>query len=247
MSEVHHGGIVSGEHIISDGDIALSVKEVEEPIKLLPSYPALEAALRKGGTLHAFSSGGGLRVFRLEGSVTPGKRGMKLLAYGEHPHAEIALRHTEEDCAAGGRKYDDVYGKLYDHYLTGSRDTSSNIDRFLRVSRSFDIYFKRRNKGSFVLSATYLYEQPWPKAISDYVSKTLTPFTWKTQDGTVYEMSPFRFANGEMGTSLKTVSSPNKKRRSCFSQRRIYFSARTFSSLLAKMEKEFAKTFNEEW
>lgn len=234
-----------------NADNVLTIEEFEEPIVFLSEHPAVEEAIRGGATLHAFSSGGGLRVFRVEaGSKSPGKRGNKLLAYGEHPYAEIALRHTEEDCQAGGRKYDDVYGKgkSYTHYLTGASEPNGVIDRYLRIGRSFDIYFKRRGKGSFVFSSTYLYDRPWPRNAAHLVLTTWTPYTW-TANGVTYEMSPFVFpGNGEKSTSLRVLSNTNQKRsRGCMFDRRVYFTARTFSQLLKKMEKELAKTFKGDW
>lgn len=62
------------------------------------SMEQLEQALRAGGQLHAFRSGGGLRVVRVE-------RDAGLVAYGEHPHMGDALRLAGEDYAAGQQCY----------------------------------------------------------------------------------------------------------------------------------------------
>ena len=71
----------------------------KEPPPAQPcSLDHLQQALRNGAKLHAFLSGGGLRVVRLE-------KGGKLLGYGEHPYIEEALRHADEDTEAGGRPY----------------------------------------------------------------------------------------------------------------------------------------------
>jgi len=96
----------------------------------------LEGALRKGNCIHAFLSGGGLRVIRIEK-----KRNGKLLGYGEHPEVDEALRHVAEDFAAGGRPYNKVYGPkgLYAHPRTGSSETTSDLDAWIRQGRTFDI------------------------------------------------------------------------------------------------------------
>lgn len=98
------------------------------------SYKAIENILaeKASNAIHAFRSGGGLRVLRLE-------CGDDLLGYGESIQFDEALKNLENDTAAGGRKYNEVYGKLTPHYLTGTSEVSSNIDRWLLMGRSFDI------------------------------------------------------------------------------------------------------------
>jgi hypothetical protein len=98
----------------------------------------LEGALRKGNCIHAFLSGGGLRVIRIEKKARNGT----LVGYGEHPDVEDALKHAAEDFTAGGRPYDKVYGPkgLYAHYLTGSTSTASALDAWVRRGSTFDIH-----------------------------------------------------------------------------------------------------------
>jgi hypothetical protein len=99
------------------------------------SSAILEGALRKGHVIHAFLSGGGLRVIRVEK-----ERHGTLLGYGEHPSVSEALKHAAEDFVAGGRPYADVYGDngKYPHYLTGSPTPDSELDSWLRHGNTFD-------------------------------------------------------------------------------------------------------------
>lgn len=92
----------------------------------------IEQALRYGCRLHAFRSGAGLRVVRIE------KDG-DLVGYGEHPHASDALSHANEDILAGGRPYDEVYGCLKPHYLTGSSSANDELDLWLLQGHTFDV------------------------------------------------------------------------------------------------------------
>ena len=90
----------------------------------------LSGALKQGVKLHAFRSGGGLRVVSLSRA---GKEG-----YGEHPNIEDALSHAAEDFTAGGRPYKDVYGKSKPHYLTGSSTASSGLDQWILQGHTVD-------------------------------------------------------------------------------------------------------------
>lgn len=99
--------------------------------KEMPELIGIHKALLEGCRMHAFLSGGGLRVIRLEiGEVLKG--------YGEHPHVEEALRHSDEDFLAGKRERKNVYGKLYPHYLTGATLPTSNLDAWIRRGNTFD-------------------------------------------------------------------------------------------------------------
>jgi hypothetical protein len=101
--------------------------------------------------IHAFRSGGGLRILRLE-------RDKELVGYGEAPNFDTALEYLEEDVAAGGHNYEDVYGenKLHPHYLTGTTKTSSNIDRWLLSGNSFDIRNLHRHDNDYEFKSTFL-------------------------------------------------------------------------------------------
>lgn len=93
----------------------------------------IEQALKGGCRLHAFRSGGGLRVVRIEEAGT-------LKGYGEHPHVSEALIHANDDAVAGGREYSQVYGGAKPLYLTGSSVPESGLDDWLMHGNTFDAY-----------------------------------------------------------------------------------------------------------
>jgi hypothetical protein len=93
----------------------------------------IEAALSQGYKLHAFLSGGGLRVVRIENDTD------ELRGYGEHPNIEDALAHANLDLGHGHRPYSEVYGKEFPHYLTGSITTTSPLDAWVRKGSTFDV------------------------------------------------------------------------------------------------------------
>ena len=78
----------------------------------------VEEALRKGKGLHAFLSGGGLRVVRIEDKGRGTLRG-----YGEHPHIDEAQRLDEMLAPAGS--------KLLCVSSFGVYDMVGNIDEFV--------------------------------------------------------------------------------------------------------------------
>lgn len=93
----------------------------------------IHQALREGCRLQAFCSGGGLRIVRIE------KDG-KLKGYGEHPMIHDALSHVDEDFLAGGKPHNEVYGKKYPHYLTGSASSSNDLDVWILRGCTFDVW-----------------------------------------------------------------------------------------------------------
>lgn len=171
----------------------------------------LESALKKGNVMHAFLSGGGLRVVRLE----KGRHG-KLTGYGEHPHVDEALRHTAEDFAAGGRPYSEVYGTFdFDHpeggkkgiypmYLTGASTPDGELDAWVRQGHTFDALFVN---NEFVFELRGLEESRTPE---DYVKRCTAGevIKWTDDRGVTYECSPSRFPNGEACCSTRIVAKP---------------------------------------
>lgn len=168
--------MISGERITMEDvdaaegndieDVAWSEEQLNPPLQLRPC-PALEAELRNGLRLHAFRSGGGLRVIYLaddgHGPCSPNGKG-----YGEHPNIEEAIRLAEEDCAAGGREYEEVYGKLVPQFLTGTSNPSSPLDRWILMGRAFDVKFEQ---GEFVFCSEFICERNTPKEIREQVVK----------------------------------------------------------------------------
>jgi len=174
-------------------------------------FEVIEGALRKGGVMHAFMSGGGLRVMRIE----KGRHG-KLLGYGEHPYADEALRHVAEDFAAGGRPYDKVYGTcnfdnpkkskkgIYDMYLTGASAPDGQLDAWIRKGSTFDA---RYVDGQYEVDLRGWGEMRTPKDVIDRVTKTGKSETFKDERGNEYEASFMRFpGNGEPGCSTKPIN-----------------------------------------
>ena len=171
------------------------------PPKDMPELPGIHQALRDGCRLHAFMSGGGLRVIRLE------KR-KQLKAYGEFPHVEEALQHADEDYLAGGLPYDQKYGSKgkYVHYLTGSTLPTSNLDAWIRAGQTFDC-MRVGKQVIFRLDGYIQYEMP--AAIEEWtVANPGEPIQWSSLRGFTYDsVYVLRlFANGEAGHSMKTVS-----------------------------------------
>jgi hypothetical protein len=160
----------------------------------------LEAALRKGGSMHAFLSGGGLRVIRIEKP-----RHGKLIAYGEHPVVAEAFRITAEDFKAGGRPYGEVYGKLEEHYLTGQSMPEGELDAWVRRGATFDAHFK---EGNFVFELRGLHDHETPAGYHERAMKGET-LRWTSDRGVTYEIQPSRLPNGSVGSSTRQVSRPN--------------------------------------
>ncbi len=166
------------------------------PPKVMPELPGIAKALATGCKLHAFLSGGGLRVVRLE-------RKDALKGYGEHPDVSEALLHTSDDYLAGGRPYDEVYGKECPHYLTGSTLPASNLDAWLRQGRTFKAW-QEGHEVVFQLSG-YGYMNPPDDVVER--AKAGETVRWRKR-GYTMESSPYQFASGEWGCSTRPIKSP---------------------------------------
>ena len=161
----------------------------------------VERALHAGAKLRAFSSGGGLRVLRLE---TNGE----LVGYGEHPNVEPAFEHVAEDFEAGGRPYKEVYGKLHTHYLTGTTQCSSDLDMWIREGQKFEAFIDGE-EVVFVLKGYQHNEAPEGYQERVFAGETLT---WESR-GYTYRMVPSTFpGNGETCASTEIVSKPEGER-----------------------------------
>lgn len=155
------------------------------------TYEILEGALKKGNVMHAFMSGGGLRVIRLEKT-----RHGKLTGYGEHPYVDEALRHAAEDFAAGGRPYSEVYGTcdwdnpekskkgIYDMYLTGASTPEGQLDTWIRRGSTFDCRF---TDGQFEADLRGWGEFHTPDAALKEAQATGKQVRTTTDRGVVYE------------------------------------------------------------
>ncbi len=156
----------------------------------------LDIAIQRGARLHAFMSGGGLRVIRLE------HKG-RLVAYGEAPDVSEALTIAAEDYAAGGRPYGDVYGKTRPHYLTGQSEPSGPVDAWLRQGRTFDAWHDGK---AIVVEMRGLQDTKVPEGTHDRVLAGET-VAWVSR-GYTYESTPSRFPNSEPCVSTRVVYSP---------------------------------------
>jgi len=103
----------------------------------------IDSALKDGCHLVGFCPATKLRVVRV-------LRSRVEVGYGEHPHIQDALSHLNEDIAAGGRDYDEVYGKIKPCYITGSLEASSTLDDWLIQDER--IYARGRRGGGIIFS-----------------------------------------------------------------------------------------------
>lgn len=158
--------------------------------------PRLASAFEIGCNLHAFRSGGGLRVIRLE-------KGDKLFGYGEHPNVEDALRIAGEDFEAGGRPYDKVYGPIETPYWTGSSSPSSDLDAWVLQGQTFDA---RPTPEGILVELVGYEDQPHPPAVME--AAKLAAVEWEAR-GFRFRTSPAgRFATGEPAISTEVIGMP---------------------------------------
>lgn len=162
-------------------------------------YQVTDKALRAGNMIHAFRSGGGLRVVRIEEGH---KRG-KLLGYGEHFNIETAFAYAEMDLVKH-IPYDKFYGKIVPHYLTGSSDPSSVLDHWILKGYAFDIKFV---EGNFVFEAEFKREVRLSKELQDEVVRTGKSINWKFKDRE-YLSERISFANGTPGCRSTCLTVP---------------------------------------
>jgi len=163
----------------------------------------IENALRATGRLHAFLSGGGLRVVRIE-------RKGKLVGYGEHPNIEIALSHANRDAKKQTRPYSKVYGKKHPHYLTGSTSPSSELDKVILEGSTLDLW---HNGSEFVVEIRGSRQAKVPEAITHRVIETGKAERWNER-GFVFETSRDCFPSGEPCAKTRVLECPLGKSKS---------------------------------
>jgi hypothetical protein len=176
------------------------------PPKEQPNLDGLQVALSKEAKIHAFLSGGGLRVVRVNGD------NLLLLGYGESIHLEEALVHANEDYLAGGREYSEVYGGIYPHYLTGDTLSASNIDYWIRRGQTLDLWAEN---DQVICQLGGFQHQKTP----DWVEKTAEespdiPVRWEERSftyETTYVIGLFP-GSGENGFSTRVIN-PEETRR----------------------------------
>lgn len=158
----------------------------------------IEQKLRDGAKLHAFRSGGGLRVVRVEMEG-------ELVGYGEHPQVEDALSHCDEDCLHGGRDYREVYGRAKPNYLTGSSSPTSELDAWLLRGQTFDA---ARTLGGFEVVLSGYAHMETPAHVSEAVFKHKQTVEWEER-GFRYRATPSAFpGNREPCMLINTISRP---------------------------------------
>lgn len=164
----------------------------------------LDEALIRGADLHIFRSDGGLRVARLQIRDNGGET--RLVAYGEHPHLEEALVHIREDYIAGGRPYSEVYGKLHDHYLTGSSSSSTPADDWIRGGHTIDAW---HDGQEFVVAARGFVHIPFPQEEAGLIWKRKMTKRWIEDSlGRVCLLVPSYFPGKNRSCAMKTLYAP---------------------------------------
>lgn len=172
------------------------------------SGEGIKKALSSGCKIHAFRSGGGLRVVRVE-------KNDKLLGYGEHPDILEAVKHADEDYLAGGRDYHKVYGKIYAHYMTGTTEASCDLDRIILKGSSFDC---EQVGGKVFFTINGWVHLDFPKDVMEAAKKAAEAANqspgpevyYKTDRGYYLAVTYQRqmFANGGEGWSSRCIHGP---------------------------------------
>lgn len=208
---------------------SISKKECR-PTKI-SEYPSLENKLKKNHSIHGFRSGGGLRVVRLEKCENDSKRG-SLEAYGEHPYVYNALQHLEEDCAAGGREYNKVYGPIHDHYLTGAyAESGCNFDAWACAGNGFDIFYR---DGEFVFESEYRKDYRPSQEVVEEWKKTRKPQRFEI-NGLQFFLTSSDFGNGY---SWRCLNENVKGVEALWQKLLKVCKAPTLAELIVKLDKE---------
>lgn len=179
---------------------------VRQSAEVLPVRPEIEQPLRDGHKIHAFSSGGGLRVIRIEDQAG------ELVGYGEAPQVEGALEQAALDYQLGHESYEEQYSgdnARYPHYLTGTTELSSPLDAHLRWGATFDAHKAREGEGVVVTLSGIKFPPEVPEGLQDRVTSTMETETFEER-GVTYSAEPYQFpGNGEWGITIKVVANPD--------------------------------------
>ncbi|MEK6925367.1 MAG: hypothetical protein AABW71_03980 [Nanoarchaeota archaeon] len=119
---------------------------IQEP----QQFTGIDQALNAGLELRAFTSGGGLRVVRIE--VPHKERQGQLRGYGEHPHLMEALIFAATNYMAGG-----VDGQDGPEYLTGEQTAGDSLDDWLLGGHR--VFAKKESGNVSVEARTYDYKK----------------------------------------------------------------------------------------
>ncbi|MDB5163669.1 MAG: hypothetical protein JWS12_286 [Candidatus Saccharibacteria bacterium] len=178
---------------------------VRLPGEVIALNPEIEQPLRDGHKMHAFSSGGGLRVIRIENNDG------ELVGYGEAPQVEEALEHAALDYQLGHEDYSQQYSgdnARHTHYLTGTTELSSPLDAHLRFGATFDAHKSAEGDGIVVSLAGIKFPPEVPDGLQERVTSTMEKETLEER-GVTYSAEPYQFPGGEWGITVKVVANPN--------------------------------------
>jgi len=163
----------------------------------------VQEALSAGATMHAFRSGGGLRVFRIE-------KDQEEVGYGEHPNAQDALAHLELWLQEDNPTYEEFYGGKFPHYLTGNNTPGScKLDAWLSKGGTLDSF--KVGKSVVVELHEWATATPPDEVTVPVVSGEKPYTTWENR-GYKFMITPVTFANGARGYRMATTSVPRHKR-----------------------------------
>lgn len=187
-----------------------------ELMTMVEALGVVDSALQSGHAMHAFRSGTGLQVVRIEKVKGLERRG-PLKGYGEHPHVSEALRHAADDFVAGKRPYSKVYGTfdmshpqggeegLYPMYLTGTHESTGRLDTWCK-NGTFDAW-RRDGKVEVILKGWKQHEIP--ANVRTLVMDCGETIVWSDDRGCSFQSSPTTWP-GEKGhgCSTKPLSRP---------------------------------------
>ena len=159
-----------------------------------------EQALFDGHQMRAFSSGGGLRVVRIEDQEGT------LVGYGEAPQIEDALSHASENYVTR-ETYQQQYsgeGARYPHYMTGTTEISSPLDGWVRWGHDFKAYAD--GEDVVVELGGSKHSPEIPKSVAGALGNSTDTITI-VERGVSYRLT----GNGNGMTSIEVVDNPEGK------------------------------------
>lgn len=161
----------------------------------------IEAALKKGAKLHAFRSGGGLRVVSID-TVKGG--------YGEHSHFKTAMKHADRNLFEQldyKHQYNSETGK-YKQYYTGSAEAEDAIDEWILKGNTIDITFVNDTK-CFVVELVGYKHQSVPRDIHEEVLQNDIPKVWSDRGFTFMST---KTSGIEKGVTTEILEAPTDRK-----------------------------------
>lgn len=170
----------------------------------------LERALRQGCRLHAFMSGDGTRVVRLE------KRDGLLAGYGEGRRVSEAAMMAAENFKSG---------KTRDLVHTEARHPDGELDAWIRRGHTFDAWSLGHTDYAFQLRGLE-FEKIAPSVVKRWTAGDR--FSWTSPRGVTWIGGPVKFGNGDQGCTYNIVAKPHGMSRQ---QAEMYYAQRTGYSI----------------